>query len=273
LSNKEKTTSATMFDNIGVEQWIDGMSNFSTYDVEFYMWGGEPFCIDETFSLVKGFCAFEHVKWARIDHNMTKVDKIIKLCPSPKVKINCSWHTERFSFEEILQKTMMLKKHDMVGMVNFVASDSNLKYLKENSLNIDDLIKRFMDEGIFMNVAADFSKGNNSDYRKFITRYMTFDDWEHIHNLRPSFNACCTAGESLFTVEHNGNLSVCADDSIIGNYFSGELQRKRLNCQKKDCPSIISYCHRLDNDFSPVKHLEHFAIRTAMHRRKTGIIE
>ena len=261
-----------MFDRIGVNQWIEGMSNFKPYDVEFYMWGGEPFCIDDTFSLVKGFCSYEHVKWARIDHNMTKVDKIIELCPSPKVKINCSWHTERFSFEEIFRKTVLLHKYDMVGMVNFVASDSNLKYLKDNSLEIEDLIKKFMDEGIFMNVAADFSKGNDLDYKKFITRYMTFEDWDYIHGLKPCFNVSCDAGESLFTVEHEGNFSVCADGSIAGNYFSGEINRKMIRCRKKECRSIISYCHRLDNDFSPIRHLEDFSARTIMHRKKTGVL-
>jgi hypothetical protein len=85
----------------------------------------------------------------------------------------------------------------MVGMVNFVASDANLARLKEERMTLDELIQRFQEREIFVNVSADFGKGNDPEYKEFICRYTTEADWDHIHYLLPPKDVNCNAGRTL----------------------------------------------------------------------------
>jgi MoaA/NifB/PqqE/SkfB family radical SAM enzyme len=258
------------------------MKNFSDYDVEFYMWGGEPFCIDGTFDLVKGFIEYDFVRWARIDSNMTYTKKILQRCSSSKIKFLCSWHTENLNFEQYWKLINQFKEKNMVGMANFVASDTNMRFLQRHSLILDDLIKRFMDSGIFFNVAADFNKGEDPEYREFITQYMTEEDWDHIHGNYPSKNAPCDASNTFFSVHHDGSITSCGIQRknlfneeiisvIVGDFLDGKLKRrKKTSCPVGFCKSIVAYPHRLDNDFQPVRHLESYIERNIEHRKRNG---
>jgi sulfatase maturation enzyme AslB (radical SAM superfamily) len=272
----------TMYDSIKPEKWIEGMRNFSGYDVEFYMWGGEPFCVDGTYDVVKGFAELEFVTWARIDTNLTFAKKIVSRCPTEKVKLLCSWHTETFDFNSVKSLTTMLNAQKMVGMVNFVASDASMSYLKENNLELDSVIQWFRDEGMFLNVAADFSKGNDPRYREFILRYMHPDDWAYIHGQRPCHGARCNAGETYFTVGMDGALTSCGRasrplfgrglrDKVLGNYFAGTIERKAQKCPQPQCLSIVSYSHREDNSFQWCRHLEDYVNRCVTHRCEMGL--
>lgn len=272
----------TMFDKMPPSEWIRAMKNFSDYDVEFYMWGGEPFCIDGTFNLVKGFIEYDFVRWARIDSNMTYTKKIVQRCPSSKIKILCSWHTESLDFEQYWKLINQIKEKNMVGMANFVASDTNMQFLQENNLILDALIKKFIDSGIFFNVAADFKRGDDPEYKKFIVQYMTEEDWDHIHGNYPSKNAPCDASSTFFSVHHDGSITSCGvgrkslfnKKTIpvnVGDFFDGKLKRrKKTSCPIGYCKSIVAYPHRLDNDFQPFRHLESYIKRNIEHRKRTG---
>lgn len=272
----------TMFDRIPPSEWIKAMKNFENYDVEFYMWGGEPFCLDGTYDLIKGFAEYGFVKWARIDSNMTFTKKIVERCPSDKVKILCSWHTEVFDFNQYWKLIKQLKVKKMVGMANFVASDQNMLFLKKNNLDVDYLIKKFADKDIFFNIAADFNKADAPEYKRFITQYMTTQDWDHIHGNFPSRNTPCDASKNFFTVNHDGSITSCGLQKKrlwlkdpapvdVGNFFTGKLRRKNKTlCPEEKCASIVSYSHRLDNSFQSVRHLEDYIKRNTDHRKKTG---
>ena len=172
----------------------------------------------------------------------------------------------------------------MVGMANFVASDTNMNFLKKSNLKLDDLIKKFADTGIFFNVAADFNMGDDPYYKKFITQYMTEEDWDHIHGKYPSKNALCDASNSFFSVDHKGEITSCAIQKKgflhrnirplnLGNFFSGKLKRKKVGiCPASSCRSIISYPHRLDNSLQAFRHLEDYIKRNTEHRRKNGLL-
>ena len=275
VTEAEKKAPGTMFDKFSPKEWIEAMGNFVDNDVEFYMWGGEPFSINETFEVVDGFSQYKHVKWGRVDHNMTKVEQIVSKCPSAsaKLRILASWHTEKFSLDEIKEKVILLKSHDLLGMLNFVASDENMAHLKSNNYDLNQIINYFMENGIFMNVAADFNKGNDENYKKFILNYTTEGDWDHIHGgVYPSYQVPCDAATSFFYVENDGSIRTCANNQIVGNFFSGKLKKENIPCGKKECRSLISYCHRLDNDYSPIKHIEDYVLRNTMQRRKSGVI-
>lgn len=271
----------TMFDKFTASEWIDSMKHFSDKQVEFYMWGGEPFILDDTFEVVKGFAEFDFVKWARIDSNLTFTKKIIRTCPSDKIKVLCSWHTEKFNFDQLWERTIRLNEHKMVGMVNFVASDTNLSYLNQNNISLESIIKKFADYGIFFNVAADFSKGDDPVYKDFITKYMTIEDWNHIHGKYQSKGVKCDAGLTFMDVGHDGTITSCGvvkgrlfrksknAAKILGNYFTGKIKVLESTCPKSSCLSIISYSHRHDNDLSSKRHLEDYVRRNTMHRKFT----
>jgi len=245
------------------------------------MWGGEPFVLDETYDLVRGFAEYDFVQWARIDSNLTYTKKIIHRCPSEKVKILCSWHTEKFDFGQLWERVMLLKKRNMVGMVNFVASDTNMRFIEQNNLQIEYIIKRFAKEDIFFNVAADFSRGNDPVYKEYITKYMTVEDWNHIHGKYPSKGAKCDAGLRFMNVGYDGAITSCGiirrnlfnkgekEPRILGNFFSGKIKRNESACPQASCRSIISYAHRTDNMFTSEKHLEDYVRRNTAHRIMT----
>lgn len=272
-----------MFDRIPVSRWIEGIRNFSDFDLDLYMWGGEPFCIDPTYDFVRDLDKLDFVKWIRIDTNLSFARKIIRRCPSPKVHLNCSWHTEVFDYPTIRKLVLELKQQEMVEMLNFVASDVNLAYLRERRYDLDTLIHEFADSGIFMNVAADFLKGNDPEYFRFITRYTTVEDWKYIHGEYPCKGAECDAGSHFFTIEHDGSLTSCGRvketlhgekaPEIVGDLFSGNLVRRQTQCPQDDCRSIVSYCHRTNNSFSCRRHLDDYVQRNTIHRIRTGVLK
>ncbi len=272
-----------MFDSISPERWVEAMSHFKNNNVEFYLWGGEPFLLNGTYELINGFLSYDFVYWVRVDTNMTFTNKILKQCVDSRIKLNCSWHTHRFDFEQIWDSVMRLKKHEMVGMVNFVASGENMQYLKENNLDLDDLVKRFHDQDVFLNVAADFAKGNSPEYREIVGRYTCEQDWDFIHGLNPCHGKACDAADTFFNVDiSNGDLTSCGYEGkrsffkrskIMGNFLDGRIKRKGVcQCPQDNCLSIISYCHQLDNSLSAIRHLDFYTERNIEHRRTTGVL-
>ena len=129
VDEKVKKSGATMFDNHSVDEWVEAMKKFDDYDVELYFWGGEPFCIEGTYELLREWVKMDHViPGIRIDTNVFFADKIAEKCPSSKIKLNCSFHMQYHTLEEEFEKIKMLKELDMIGMVNFVASRYNLSH-------------------------------------------------------------------------------------------------------------------------------------------------
>jgi len=277
IPNDHKARPETMFGNHPAQVWVEAMALWSDYDVEFYMWGGEPFSTNGTYELVKGWTKYAHVVCcSRIDTNMAYVDKILELCPTPKVKLNCSWHREYESLESFYGKVRRLQQENMVGMANFVANDSNLKYLKETcGKNLDNLIAMFDDIGVFMNVAADFSifeSGNflkKRKYRNLLSKYTCPEDWKQ---LRCEKGACdCSASQHFFTVHQNGDITPCLSNDVVGNFFNGTLDTKQKVFCAERCPSLIAYPFRLDNDLPIRSSLMEYVERNRRHRREMNV--
>ncbi len=150
--NKDvKKSSPTMFDVHKVDEWISAMEKFSDAEIEIYMWGGEPFLLNDIYILLREWMSMEHIiGGCRIDTNIYFADKIAELCPSSKLKLNCSYHMKYHSLEEELRKVKKLKELDMVGMVNFVASEYNIKHLQQDyRMTVFDLIKVFNEIDVF----------------------------------------------------------------------------------------------------------------------------
>jgi glycosyltransferase involved in cell wall biosynthesis len=276
VSNDEKSAGTTMFDQHPPEDWVRAMKQYDRYEVEFYFWGGEPFLPDGTYDLVKGWTSYDHVlPGSRIDTNMAFASRIVARCPTDKLKLNCSWHPQYHSLDEMLRKVRPLQERGMVGMVNFVASLRNLERLRdEYHLSIDDLIRRFDDLGVFLNVAADFAlvKGRPApecaDYKRMILQYQCPEDWQQ---LRGEKSPCrCEANRHYFTVEANGDLVTCRDRRVCGNFFDGTLEFPECTVCTASCPSLVSYGFRTDNPFPFRRHLEEYVRRNRAYREERG---
>lgn len=263
-----------MFDEHSVDEWVEAMKKYNSYNIELYFWGGEPFCIDETYQVLREWTKMEHIiPGIRIDTNVFFAEKIANLCPSSKIKLNCSYHMQYHSLEEEFCKVKLLKDLDMVGMVNFVASKYNLQHLRDDyNMTIFDLIQKFADIGVFVNVAGDFTYANNpryercEEYKKFILQFISPNEWKW---LRGEYDQerLCKAGQNMFTVGYDGNFSSCISNRDYGNFFEGKLMPDKCSGKcHKNCPSLVAYPFRCDNEFPSVNSLLAYVERNETYR-------
>lgn len=271
--NNPKRYAATMFDTRTVEEWVDGVKKFDKYNIELYFWGGEPFCIDGTYDFVKKCSEMDHIiSGFRIDTNAFFAEKIAARCPSNRVKLNCSYHMQYHSLEEEFRKVKLLKDLDMVGMVNFVASPYNLSHLKqEYKMTVNELIKKFAEIDVFVNIAGDFAYTNNikyeryEEYKNFIMQFISPEEWMWLRGVNNKRE--CDAGRKMFTVDYEGNFSSCISQKKYGNLFDGILMPEEHSqiCTNR-CLSLVSYPFRLDNEYSPVNSLLAYVERNKKYR-------
>lgn len=275
-SDKTKVNSATMFDNHSVDEWVEAMKQFEEYNIELYFWGGEPFCIEETYELLREWTKMEHIlPNIRIDTNVSFADKIAEKCPSDKIKLNCSYHMQYHTLDEEFRKIKKLKELDMVGMVNFVASEYNLIHLRDDyNMTVKDLIHKFEEIGVFVNVAGDFAYANNPDYefykeyREFILQFISTEEWDWLRGNYKEEREC-TAGQKMYTVGHDGNFNSCISSKCYGNFFDGVLN-KDIECSKcqRECKSLVAYPFRCDNEFPSFNSMKAYVERNQRYRNE-----
>lgn len=274
VSEDQKTQPSTMFDLHTASEWVSAMELWNRYDVEFYMWGGEPFSTAGTYEVAKGWTQYDHVVCcSRIDTNMYYADQILAKCPSAKVKLNCSWHREYETLENFFDKVVRLKQEDMVGMANFVVNDANLRYLRtECGKDVDELVEMFDAVDVFMNIAADFSIFEKKNpfkkwwYKRLVSRYTCPEDWKQLRCEKEP--GMCQANRHFFTVHRNGDITPCLGDEVVGNFFDGTLLRRESAYCAKRCPSLVAYPFRDDNDLPYRNNLMAYVDRNRRHRRE-----
>lgn len=275
--NNPKKYSKTMFDEKSVDEWIDGLKKFDDYNIELYLWGGEPFCIEGTYEFIKQAMKLDNViSGCRIDTNIFYAKKIAEKCPTNKIKLNCSYHMQYHTLEDEIEKIKILKNLDMVGMVNFVASPYNLKHLKDDyHMTVEDLINIFAEIGVFVNIAGDFAYANNpkyeryEEYKDFILQFISPEEWKWLRGVDEPRK--CSAGKKMFTINHNGDFTSCISDKRYGNLFEGVLDPdEEASVCKKRCPSLVAYPFRLDNDFPDVNSLLAYVERNEKYRAENA---
>lgn len=276
LDNNIKQNGKTMFDKHSVDEWVEAMMNYENYDIELYFWGGEPFCINETYTLLREWTKLDHiVSGFRIDTNIFYADKIAELCPSNKIKLNCSYHMQYHTLEQEFEKVKKLKSLDMIGMVNFVASKYNLDHLKSDyNMTVIDLINKFEEIGVFVNIAGDFAYANNpkyekyDEYKNFILQFINPNEWDWLRNQH-SKERLCSAGQKMFTVEYDGTFTSCISNRKYGNFFDGTLIfDKEYEICNKSCPSLVAYPFRCDNEFPAINSLLTYVKRNQDYRNE-----
>lgn len=268
-----KRPKETMFDLHTPEEWIEAMKQFADKEIEIYMWGGEPFLLDGTYTVLKEWLAMDNVlSGCRIDTNLYFADKIAERCPNSKLKLNCSYHMQYHTLEQQFEKIKKLKDLDMVGMMNFVASEYNITKLRQDyDMTVQDLIDKFAEIDVFVNIAGDFAYTNNKkyerydEYMKFILQFISPEEWEL---LRGKTRRCkCDAGKYFFTVNYDGRFTSCIDDKVYGNFFDGDIKpAKWAKTCKKTCQSLISYPWRHDNECIPWSSLMEYVKRCENYR-------
>src|SRR5574343_896905 len=277
LSRQEKEVKEQMFDHHTPEEWIKGMENWMNHQVEFYMWGGEPFIMPDVYKVLSGWLSLPFVqKGNRIDTNTSFAEKILQQIPNnllEKLSLNCSCPTESEELPSFMSKIKQLKQQAAVGMVNFVASKLNLETLTQKyHTSVPQLVKQFEDIGIFLNVAADFHMVDNltgieyDAYKDFILNFQCPEDWKQ---LRCEKEPCkCFADIHYFTVDNKGDIYTCHNEKV-GNFFTGYLVKsdKPKMCNNS-CPSLVSYCFREDNNFSFKAHLPEYVKRNQVYRKQ-----
>lgn len=273
IENPVKQNGNTMFDVYSVDQWIEAMRNYNQYNIELYFWGGEPFCIPDTYKLLNEWTKMDHIiPGIRIDTNVFFAEKIATQCPSNKIKLNCSYHMQYHTLEEEFRKVKLLKDLDMVAMVNFVASKYNLMHLKsEYGMTVKDLIEKFAEIDVFVNIAGDFAYTNDKsyeryeEYREFILQFITPEEWKWLRGVEEARR--CTAGQKMFTIQYNGDFTSCISERIYGNFFQGKLEPdKESGMCEKNCPSIVSYPFRCDNEYPTINSLLEYIKRNQTYR-------
>lgn len=275
VENNIKENGSTMFDKHSVQEWVEAMKQYDNYDIELYLWGGEPFCIDETYEFLSECVKMDHIiSGFRIDTNTYFAEKIAEKCPSNKIKLNCSFHMQYHSLEEEFRKIKLLKELDMIGMVNFVASKYNLEHLRDDyGMNVEDLINKFAEIGVFVNIAGDFAYANDpnyeryEEYRDFILQFISPEEWRWLRGGEEIRE--CTAGQKMFTINSDGKFSSCISNRDYGNFFDGKLVPDEMvsNC-KKNCPSLVAYPFRCDNDFPSTNSLIEYIKRNQKYREE-----
>lgn len=273
LGDSSKRDRDNMFKHHSAKEWIEGMNNFSDNEIEIYMWGGEPFLLKDTYKVLKEWLAMDCVtSGCRIDTNLWFADKIAKLCPSSKLKLNCSYHMQYHTLDQEFDKVKKLKDLDMVGMVNFVASPSNMRTLKnEYGMTVFDLIEKFEKIGVFLNVAGDFAIANNKNYPRhqeymnFILQFISPEEWSFLRGKNEA--SLCSASQKFFWIQYDGSIKSCYDDTIYGNFFDGDFRPSvEPKICNKICQSLISYPFRQDNSFIPWQSLLQYVERCKKHR-------
>lgn len=279
INGKEHIPS--MFDAHTLEDWIKAIENFGAqYDIEFYFSGGDPLCVPQTFDFLKRLVCLPYVKYIRLDHNMSKVKKLIEVCPSDKLQVNGSWHPIYLDYNFIHQRARELNEHNMLAMINFVASDENEQYLSEHDLTLEKIVLDMEADGIFFNIATDIHKRDDKDYMDKYVRYISPQDQSYLSGTLPSYGVPCMAPMKYFTVEWDGQITTCksmedclgADlngQRIVGNFFAGKLDRKMGHCKMKCSNCIVMYTQRLDNAFDFDEHLRGYKKRTEQWRKIT----
>lgn len=264
----------SMFDDHSIDEWIEALCAFGEeYDIELSLCGGDPLVLENTFIMLEKLIQLPAVKYIRLDHNMSKVKMLVERIPSSKIQVNGSWHPLFMNFNRLYESAKMLKERDMLAMINFVASEDNLRYLSEHQLNLPEIVKRLDEEGLFINVATDIHRRSDKAYIEAYKPYIAPRDWDYLVGDMPSIGVPCEAAKNYFMVEWDGVITTCIGletpasqikqgRNVVGSFFEHRLERKKIHCGVS-CPNcIVMYVNRADNAFPTAEHLKGYRERT-----------
>lgn len=269
LSKKERKK--TMFSHHHWREWLRALKiNFSDKTLEFYFTGGEPLLVKDCLLLLRELVKWKNVIGIRIDSNLSTIEFFLKHIKSKKIGFLTAFHPTQVSLKTYLKKVKLVKGRGMLSLVNFVASQENLKVIK---MAPHELVKLFAQEGIFLNIARDFHRGltqgygYDKNYKKYIDmlQYPLDNFYMDLRPINKGF--LCGGGKHYITINRHGQVFSCGNKMARtlghGNIFSSlaKLPKSLTVCQENGCPSIISYSFSCSNEYSPVSHAKDYVQR------------
>ncbi len=267
LTDDQRNKKKTVFSHHSPDEWIDAIDVFKDRHLELYFTGGEPLLLDDFIYLLKATLDKEFVHSARIDSNLSRLDKFLTKINNPKVKFLASFHPTQVSFDKFIDKIKELKEKDMLALVNLVISKENMELLGRPPHELADFLA---DKDIFLNIAKDFERGlkygYDEKYKEYIDKlqYPVDNIYMNMQNLHRG--AFCGGGKHYISISRHGNIYSC-DGKEHGNIFSRpDLPESLITCDMPYCPSIVSYSFSTSNDFSPVEHLHDYVKRNKAYR-------
>lgn len=274
LTSEKRSVKKTMFSHNSKDKWIQAIKkNFNNRNIELYFTGGEPLIIDDCILMIKELVEWENVSSIRIDSNLSNIKYFLNNVNSEKIHFLSAFHPTQVTLNKYLDYINIANNDGLIDIVNLVASKENLEILDSSP---HELIKRFEEIGLFLNVAKDFysgfSKGWEWDYEPNYKRYIDMlqypldNDYMNKFSLNKGF-LCGGGGRHYITVNRHGEVFSCGSQKArkegYGNIFENSLKLPNTLtiCEEDCCPSIISYSFSCSNEFSPVNHAEDYIQR------------
>jgi len=267
---KKRTKWKTMFSHHTKEDWLKALKeNFSDKYLEFYFTGGEPLLVKDCVIMIKELVKWNNVLKIRIDSNISNLDFFLKHINSSKIKFLTAFHPTQTTLEEYLPKVVILHQKHMMGIVNFVASEENLKIIK---IPPQKLIEMFEERGVFLNIAKDFMCKRygyvyDKNYKEYIDMFQYPLDRFYMDGFPLNKGYFCGGGKHYIFFNRHGNAYSCGSQKFrkegLGNIFEGTLRLEKDLCVCKEggCPSIVSYSFSTSNNFDPMNHVEDYIKR------------
>lgn len=277
VPSKKRTILKTMLSHHSKEEWLKALKEtFLDKTLEFYFTGGEPLLVKDCILMIRELVKWDNVERIRIDSNISTVSNFLKHVKSEKVKFLTAFHPTQVSLENYLRNACSIKKYNMMGIVNFVASKENLK---EIGMPPHKLIEIFKKEEMFLNVARDFmckyyGYDYNKNYKEYIDMFQFPLDRVYMKNTPLNKGHLCGGGKHYVFFNRHGQAFSCGKREYriegLGNIFEGtlKLHDELCVCEEEGCPSIVSYSFSSSNDFDPTQHIEDYIIRCNKIREK-----
>lgn len=275
LTIKKRNKQKTMFSHYTKEEWLKALKEtFSDKTLEFYFTGGEPLLVKDCILMIKELVKWKNVQGIRIDSNISNIDFFLKHVKSEKVKFLTAFHPTQVSLKKYVKEARKLKKDDMLGIVNFVASKKNLKKI---NMPPHKLIDIFEQEGMFLNIAKDFmcrTYGYRYDknYKEYINLFQHSFDTRYMEGIPLNKGYLCGGGKHYIFFNRHGKVYSCGRDEFrkggLGNIFhkTVRLEKDLCTCEDQRCPCLVSYSFSSSNTFDPTRHIEDYVSRCSEAR-------
>ncbi len=233
-----------------MEQWVDSWHRiYERYgSVRIKIASGEPFIYPHFFDLIKQLIK-EHTFNIITNLSCGKEQLIdfIEDIPPHRLFLDASFHPLFTSFEEFLEKALIVKEKGFLSCINYVAYPPELgrmEYFK----------KRFKNSGLNFSILPFRGRYNNiiypggyTDREKVMIYNLSGDlplgqreNLRQMMDLDTTKGKLCNAGYKYARIDSDGIVYRCGQtkNNILGNFFDKNfsLLSHPLPCESENCP-------------------------------------
>ena len=155
-----------------------------------------------------------------------------------KIAFWATYHPQEVALERFLKQCQQLDELEIRYSVGIVGLRENLELAQE--------LRASLNEGVYLWVNAYKREDGYYDPILF-EKYRQIDPLFPVNSVRhPSFNQHCLTGESVLSIDGQGNIQRCHFvKQNLGNIYQDELDRilKPRRCPNATCGCHIGYVH------------------------------